>query len=596
MIKSVEQEPVHSLLSPETNIVYQVPRYQREYSWTRPQWDELFDDLLEADSETGHFLGTIICLNQTSNSTQEVILELIDGQQRITTLSLLLAAIHGVLRDNIEELDDDERTDLTNLRRQLALRKPTRVRVRPQHQNFNNEDYLNVLHRAGVDIDPPKVKNLGNRRIMKAYVNFTNRLVSHADASGVKHSEAALELLARVKKAILVKLEVANHADAFVLFESLNNRGMPLTPIDLIKNSILAAADRNISSLDVDSAFNIWNRLLADLGDDYSAQERFFRHYYNAFKGALPAVANAPVATRSKLIRIYETFISGELKEFLDDISLAGSLYKRIIGNLTDEDPHEDIDTAFRTLARAQGAPSYILLLFLLRNQELLGLTDADVAKTTRTLASFFVRRNLTGTPQTYSLPALFMRIVDKVGGGDIDDVAEEIRQSLRSVSSSDESFLDRLAGPIYDENSEVTRFILTSLTEAKMTKETERDLWEYDGKHYKWTIEHILPQGHNLPEEWIEMLGGDPDVAAAVQQEWVHTLGNLTLTGYNSNLSNKSFDQKKNRIDSNGNYIGFRNGLSLNENVMKSTTWDAFNIKKRGESLRQSVLELFPL
>ena len=323
MIKSVSDVPVYSLLSPENNIVYRVPMYQREYSWSKQQWDELFDDLLESDADSGHFLGTIICINQTENSTQEGILELIDGQQRMTTLSLLLAAIFGILQEKKADLDDDERTDLNNLRRQLVLKQPSRPRVRLQTQNFNQADYLNVLKIAGVDLDAPKVKNLGNRRIRRAYSHFQHRIEATAAESGKGMVEDALDLLGRVKRATLVKLEVANHADAFVLFESLNNRGLPLTPIDLIKNTLLAVADRD-PGLSVDNAFSRWNQLLNQLGDEYGVQERFFRHYYNAFKATLPPVPKAPVATRSKLILIYETLIEEGLADFLDGISSAG--------------------------------------------------------------------------------------------------------------------------------------------------------------------------------------------------------------------------------------------------------------------------------
>ncbi len=173
MIKSVNQVPVYTLLSPENTLVYQIPLYQREYMWTRQQWDDLFDDLLDAAGvDAAHFLGTIICVNQTNDAASETVLELIDGQQRMTTLSLLLAAIHRRLENNRGELDEDDLTDLTNLRRQLVSRRPTRARLRPQIQNSNRDDYLNVLAHAGTDIDAPKVRNLGNRRIMKAFNHF----------------------------------------------------------------------------------------------------------------------------------------------------------------------------------------------------------------------------------------------------------------------------------------------------------------------------------------------------------------------------------------------------------------------------------------
>lgn len=595
MIKSVSDVPVYSLLSPENNIVYRVPPYQREYSWGKQQWDELFDDLLETDTGAGHFLGTIICVNQTANSTEEAILELIDGQQRMTTLSLLLAALYGVLQADRERLNDDDRTDLNNLRRQLVLKDPVRPRIRPQRQNFNSDDYLNVLKGASIDIEAPKVKNLGNRRIRKAFVHFTGRIEDYAEETGKSLAELALDLLGRVKRATLVKLEVATHADAFVLFESLNNRGLPLTPIDLIKNNLLAEADRN-PLLGAEKAFEQWNELLTDLGDDYGVQERFFRHYYNAFKSYLPPVSNAPVATRSKLIRIYEALIAANLTEFLDGVLFAGAVYKRIVGNLDEEDERTNLDDALSALGRAQGAPSHILLLYLMRYREEMSLTKEHLREVTHLLSSFFVRRNLTGTPQTYRLPTIFMDISTHVSGLAADEVVTEVREHLRRESVSDNVFRERLGGPIYVENSDVARFILVSLAERAMTKETARDLWEKDGNHYKWTIEHILPQGENLPQAWIDMLGGDKTFASETQQKYVHTLGNLTLTGYNSNLGNKSFDEKKERRDANGNFIGFRNGLSLNDEVATADQWTQAEILERTERLASSTVELFPI
>ncbi|MGV9663780.1 DUF262 domain-containing protein [Nocardia niigatensis] len=596
MIESASQVPVYTLLSPENTLVYQVPLYQREYSWSRQQWDDLFDDLLDAaGADASHFLGTIICVNQTSDAATEVVLELIDGQQRMTTLSLLLAAIYGCLQEHRAEFDDDRLTDLTNLRRQLILPNPTRPRLRPQVQNSNRDDYLNVLARAGIQIEAPKARNLGNRRIMKAFNHFGARIAEYAEQSGTSRVDVALDMLKRVKRAVLVKLEVKSHSDAFVLFESLNNRGMPLTPIDLIKNNLLAATEKHPGGLTTEQVFARWNELLTELGDDYTNQERFLRQYYNAFKSSLPAVANAPVATRSRLIRIYETLIAAGLVEFLAGITAAGTSYKRILGNLDDEDARTSLDDAIAALSRAQGSPSHILLLFLMRRRADLELTEGGLERIARLLASFFVRRNLTGVPQTYTLTALFMDIIDRIGDARGEGIEEVVRESLRRVSASDEQFLEKLSGPIYDENADVARFILVSIAEQGTTRENRPDFWERESNHYKWTIEHILPQGENLPAEWVEMLGGAEN-AHDIQQECVHTLGNLTLTGYNSSLSNKSFDYKKDRTDANGNYIGFRNGLRLNEDVVKADQWTEAEITARTGNLAQQALKLFPI
>lgn len=108
------------------------------------------------------------------------------------------------------------------------------------------------------------------------------------------------------------------------------------------------------------------------------------------------------------------------------------------------------------------------------------------------------------------------------------------------------------------------------------MTAEDERDLWKVnDDGNPIWTIEHILPQGANLPAEWIEMIAGDSEGnVAEIQKRYVHTIGNLTITGFNSNLSNKPFAEKRDMKNANGKYIGYRNGLNLNADVCNKECW----------------------
>ncbi|NTY62307.1 DUF262 domain-containing protein [Mycolicibacterium sphagni] len=595
MIKSVANDPVHKLLSGEDTVVYEIPKYQREYAWTRQQWDELFDDLLEEDdAAAGHFLGTIICINRTSNATKENVLELVDGQQRLTTLSILMAAIFAFLTSHADQLDEDDRIDVNNLRRQLILKDPIRPRVRPQAQNNNNADYLNVLKAAGIEIKAPVVKFLGNRRIMKAYNHFSNLIAQHAGP--YTSVGPVLDLLDRVKRAILVKLEVESTSDAFTLFESLNNRGIPLTPIDIIKNSLLAAADKKRpKGLSADHVFQQWNELLRDLGDHYKIQERFFRHYYNAFKDELPSIPKVQVATRSNLIKIYDRVIEADLESRLDDILLCGGLYRRIVGNLDADEATDSFDDALANLARVQGSPSEALLLYLMAYRDTRELSDELLTEVTEILTSFFVRRNLTGNPASNLLQRLFMSIIAEVSGMTGQRIVETVRKRLRKVVSDDAAFHAKLTGPLYNENADVTRYILVALAQDAMTKETYTDLWEREGKNYKWTIEHILPQGPGLPKEWLTMLGG-AEAASTTQQQHVHRLGNLTITGYNSTLSNRSFPAKKDRKDIKGKYVGFKNGLDLNADVVAASKWTAIEIDTRTEKLAKRVLELFPL
>lgn len=591
MIKSANQYPVHTLFSHEGNVLYRIPPYQREYSWHKAQWEDLFEDLVEADG--AHFLGTIITLDQTTDTLEGNILHVVDGQQRLTTLTLLLAAIYSVLKEHIDELDDDTRTDVTNLGRQLVRKADQQPRVTPQKQGHNLFDYLKTLEEAGLPVEGEWKPYYPSRRIAKCYRYFRSAILKLAETEEVTETEAALRVHEAAVQAVIVKIEVASHADAFVLFESLNNRGMPLSPVDLIKNHLLAESEKK-QIMNVDQAFKHWNDMLTSLGDSYSTQERFLRHYYNAFKTELPDVPNATVATKSNLIRVYEKLLEQDLKKVVDALVEASKIYGRI-NCVVEFDQPTSLDRAFQRLMRAQGAPSYVLLMWLMTKQEDLELSDAQVEAVTDRLTSFFVRRNLTGSPPTYALAKLFMTTIEAVGDTRGEDVLKLIGEKLNAVSTSDDEFRARLLGRIYEENTDVARFVLTTLAEDAMTKETWADLWRQEKNHFVWTIEHILPQGENLPAAWQEMLGGK-EVAAQVQEEHRHRLGNLTITAYNSNLGNKSFVEKRDRQDSMGLPIGYKNGFSLNAELATRESWTAEDIEARTKVLADKVIGRFPL
>lgn len=127
-------------------------------------------------------------------------------------------------------------------------------------------------------------------------------------------------------------------------------------------------------------------------------------------------------------------------------------------------------------------------------------------------------------------------------------------------------------------------------------TRETYVNLWERNDKNiFIWSIEHIFPQGENIPEEWVEMIAdGDKVKAKEMQSNYVHTLGNLTLTGYNSKLSNMSFPKKRDRTSRDGAYVGYQNGLFLNKTLKDLNEWKVENITQRGAYLIGLILEYF--
>jgi hypothetical protein len=414
-----------------------------------------------------------------------------------------------------------------------------------------------------------------------------------------------MAFLDKVSQACLVKIEVASHADAYTLFESLNNRGMPLTAVDLIKNKLLARLETTEPGK-VDHYFDVWNKLLAYLSDDYGVQERFFRHYYNAFKDELNVPFRkdddkkkdplGPVATRSNLIHIYEKLINQDAKSHLQDIRSAGQLYALMLSRNTDE-AWSELDKPLKDLDRLQGAPSYLLMLYLLVRREALKLTVAQLGEIAQLLVCFFVRRNLTDTPPTRDLTRLFMASIDKLSALSGDAIVAAVRDELLAVSASDAAFRSKLESSIYEENAGVTRFILCALAEQSMTKETWVDLWKFENKQFVWTIEHIFPQGDNIPAAWVTMIAaGDAKKAKEVQQTHVHKLGNLTISGFNSALGNKSFEEKRDRTDRQGRAVGYKNGLKLNADLATATAWSVAQIDARTTTLVDQVLSEFAM
>ena len=154
----------------------------------------------------------------------------------------------------------------------------------------------------------------------------------------------------------------------------------------------------------------------------------------------------------------------------------------------------------------------------------------------------------------------LFMSIIEQLVGTTGDAIVGTIYDRLLAISAPDEIFRQKLEGSIYEENSGVTRFILCALAEQQITRETLVDLWRFESKQFVWTIEHIFPQGENIPTSWVTMIAdGDTQKAREFQQSHVHRLGNLTISGFNSSLGNKSFEDKRDRTDKQNRFVGYK-------------------------------------
>jgi len=597
----VNKYQISQILDSDLKIVYEIPKYQREYVWGINQWESLFDDLYE--NNAGYFLGSMICINISKDLISNLKFEVVDGQQRLTTISLFFIAIYSILYEKRSNLDEDQKSDLLQLKRKLILKNSNNeTRIIPQVQNNNLEDYMYILATNGLIEKRPMVRFAGNRRIVKAFTYFKTR-VQRELTNSANALSTLFEILEKLNSAILVIINVENHSDAYTLFESLNNRGTPLTSIDLIKNLVLSKIDSD-NNENINYYYECWKNIISNLGDEYSVQERFFRQYYNAFRKDINANFErsdrlyplGSIATRSNLLEIYEKIVNINPKKFLEDIIENSSIYSTIIIN-NEEKLSIDLENALHDLQRVQGVPSYLLILYFMKKSSQLNIIEIDLIKIIRLLINFFIRRNLTDSPPTRDLTSIFMNFIDKLETSNYKSemIYLNLKEWLNKCSSSKLIFEEKLRGPIYSINSDATRFILCMLAKHGMTKETELDLWKTtSNKQYVWTIEHILPQGQNIPESWINMISnGDKELATSLLKTYVHTIGNLTITGYNSTLGNRSFQEKKERKDNKGAYIGYKNGLNLNVDVCDKDEWNIEAIKNRTDRLVNLVLEI---
>ena len=598
---------------------FHVPKYQREYTWKKWQWEQLLNDI--EDNDPGYFMGSIICVNDVQSITagDELIFEVVDGQQRLTTLSLLLATIHAKLvaaMDTYEPADEQDKDEakscITNIRAKLVKRKKDAkpreagafkvgknvyfLRVQPSAQNHNLADYLYLLSDAGLIESQPKQPYCGNRLLGRAYAYFQEKI--SADVADL------LKLMERINQLMFVQITVGSQADAFTLFESLNNRGVPLSAMDIIKNKMLAQMEKK-HSVDIDESFERWQGLIEAI-PDANDQERFLRQFYNTFKHRKEIkVDKVTRATRSLIIRVYETLINRDAAGLFEELTEGATTYGKL---LRSEFSPKAVAASLTELDRISSAPAYLVLLYLF-SLDSKHLADGKVLEqVVDLLARYFIRRNVTDKPPTRQIDQAFIDVVEacaaRIKTGKklaFNWFVDELMKHARPASLDE--FKSALSGHIYDSNSWMARYVLIQIDQMHHSREYKPDFWARDDKgRFVWTVEHVLPQAEKLPDHWVKMIaGGDRLKAANLQDLWVHRLGNLTLSGYNSDLATAAFE-KKQKLAKDRSFlghkinIGYQNGLVLNSlrfktkggntSLSDATRWDAEMIEARTKLL----------
>jgi len=603
MIINAQHHAVNNLLTLEQRS-YTIPRYQREYSWQMPQWEKLFDDLIE--NPDGHFLGSIICIAIEGQDNYEVI----DGQQRLTTLSILISSLYKKTYDLMVSMlpTDDNYIDVIGLFTSLksllffdqsssqgGLKKRLLLQNQQPSQNDNDYSFLlsSIVGNDGGQLVSPR--NFGNRRIARAY-RFFQRKIQDELSGRIDVFSCLTEIFKKLKNAVVVKIDVANHTNAFLLFESINNSGLPLTPMDLIKNKIMSVAADN-GERDVDFVIGAWDSLMRLLGDSAAEQERYFRHFFNANKTRLnnDFGTNFSKAEKNNVINIYYSFSEIDPVLLMKSLVYGADFYSNLIGTNNTEPSMEFLD-----LARAQGTPGYILLLNLHLNMNRYGIDGDFIRLISNRLAKFFIRRNLTNIPSTRNAVEIFMRIIRNIELlNNPEEILDRVFYVLSGEAASDQQLIEALNGDIYADNAKATRFILYKIASRNFTEENYVDLWRMHNGRSVFSIEHILPQSDNIPTSWIASLENyveEDESVNDLHQRVVHKLGNLTLTAYNSHLGNSSFVEKRDRVDSRGRYIGYKNGLLINADLVDKDHWTPSNIEERTKELTDLAVEILSL
>jgi hypothetical protein len=228
----------------------------------------------------------------------------------------------------------------------------------------------------------------------------------------------------------------------------------------------------------------------------------------------------------------------------------------------------------------------------------------------------YYLRRNVTDFPNTRDLDAINIDLIEQCekrieNNGMLDySFIEDALLTGKGKPETIETFKESLGDNIFYHNEGMARYLLAKLDETSHTREYKPDLWARNEKGlFVWTVEHIFPQGKNIPKDWVEMIGfGDKEKAESIQEKMVHSLGNLTLSGYNSKLSNYSFSKKQSRSDANifGNKIkiGYQNGMAINNiefkikgrkfTIANAPEWKKESIQSRNEVMVDMILKLF--
>ncbi|HMN45803.1 MAG TPA: DUF262 and DUF1524 domain-containing protein [Povalibacter sp.] len=537
-----------------------IPVFQRDYSWTEAQCVQLWNDIVRVggeESTPGHFIGSVVYIPSGDTAAGFTRWLLIDGQQRLTSVTLLLIA----LRDHLIEThwQPAGEDDPTPKRIEAYFLKNSQEEGSRQHKlvlRRHDQEVLSAL------LDGQAVAMDDESRVLENYELFKERMAA-VDPRVVYRGVARL---------IVVDVALDRGSDdPQMIFESLNSTGLDLSQADLIRNFILMRMDeRNQTRL----------------------YDTYWRHIEDHFRGspaAFDSFARDFMALHSKAVRQTRADrIYYEFRDFfrslqqergidvaLQEMQRHSGYYAAFVGAMPAPAPFSEQLLRLNRLAQVAA----IVVMRLMDCRERCGtLTDAQLGSALALLESYVFRRAVCGM-QTRGYGQFFMQLAQRI---------------------TDEAPFDALVLALAAA-SEANRF---PADDEFRTELERRDVYHTRNCHYmldrfenfdtrepcdtgSYTIEHVLPQNERLGKKWRDMLGAD---WKEIQNTWVHRLGNLTLTGYNSTYSDRPFEDKK---EVKG---GFNeSAVRLNKFIREQSQWTEKEMERRGRVLGELALKIWP-
>ncbi len=528
---------------------YMVPLYQRRYEWKKENWEQLWNDLLEIyalpSPRHNHFIGSVVT-QQIPTAPEEVNrYTLIDGQQRMTTLFILLSVIRSRAEDRLAaEIYD---TCLVNPYKDGDGHN----KLMPTQKDRST--FASMINGEESPTD--------GTQIAKARIYFNKALDQGAD-NGDKIDLRQLHRCI-VSHLDMVSILLDEKDNPYRIFESLNNTGLPLSVTDLIRNYLLM----NIP--DPERQEQVYNKHWLPMEERLGNRSPEFFWRYLMMDGSLPNERDTYNVIREQL----NTPTPEEVENKMKDFSKFSCYFVQIAELNTDGMDSTILDQVQR-LNRWEVNVVYPFLMKMFDGLSSKKISREELVSVMQMIESFIIRRTVCGVP-TNQLRRIFAHMSGQASFKDI--VGFTQKHLSQNWWPSDDQFRSAFIKFEFYKRSrqrQRTLLILIALERSFGHKESP-DLTP------DISIEHIMPQ--TLSPEWEEYLGEN---ASDIHTEWLHTIGNLTLTGYNPELSNKPFKEKKPLL--------IESNFALSKSILKVDEWNTTAIENRGAELAERALYIW--